>query len=512
MAKINQTNLPDWSALIPVLPTAGTRARAVYAALRGLIEDGRLPPGAKLPPSRALAQQWGLARGAVVAGFEMLVADGFAVAQVGAGTFVAPQVPRAAVVAVSAPRAFVPMDLPGDLGLGFPDPLTLRQFRVILNRHLSRPIATLYHYADPQGDRALRAEVAQYLQVARGLRLHPDQVVLTSGTQGALDLVARAVLAPGDEVWMEDPGYPSGKAALVAQRLIPVPVDAEGLDVRAGIARAPGARAAYVTPSHQFPLGVAMTMPRRLELLAWADQIGGWIIEDDYDSEFRFTGAPLAALQGIDAAGRVIYVGTFSKALMPGLRVGYLVLPEALLGPVIDLRRRTDRAPPALGDLPWPSFSRRGISRPICAAPAAGCAPRATGWSPICARQGLPSPRPIRGCTCCWIWPRGRMIWRWPRRRVPRALAQGRCPPLPRTRAAAAGPHPRVFGPYGRGQSVRPGCGWPARAKPCAQGRLEFPVHGAPEGRFSSVLARVASIYGRGFHFAEGFRAWPMSS
>ncbi|GGW36662.1 GntR family transcriptional regulator [Gemmobacter lanyuensis] len=350
MAKINQTNLPDWSALIPVLPTAGTRARAVYAALRGLIEDGRLPPGAKLPPSRALAQQWGLARGAVVAGFEMLVADGFAVAQVGAGTFVAPQVPRAAVVAVSAPRAFVPMDLPGDLGLGFPDPLTLRQFRVILNRHLSRPIATLYHYADPQGDRALRAEVAQYLQVARGLRLHPDQVVLTSGTQGALDLVARAVLAPGDEVWMEDPGYPSGKAALVAQRLIPVPVDAEGLDVRAGIARAPGARAAYVTPSHQFPLGVAMTMPRRLELLAWADQIGGWIIEDDYDSEFRFTGAPLAALQGIDAAGRVIYVGTFSKALMPGLRVGYLVLPEALLGPVIDLRRRTDRAPPALGE------------------------------------------------------------------------------------------------------------------------------------------------------------------
>ena len=360
MAKINQTNLPDWSALIPVLPTAGTRARAVYGALRGLIEDGRLPPGAKLPPSRALAQQWGLARGAVVAGFEMLVADGFAVAQVGAGTFVAPQVPRAAVVAVSAPRAFVPMDLPGDLGLGFPDPLTLRQFRVILNRHLSRPIATLYHYADPQGDRALRAEVAQYLQVARGLRLHPDQVVLTSGTQGALDLVARALLAPGDEVWMEDPGYPSGKAALVAQRLIPVPVDAEGLDVRAGIARAPGARAAYVTPSHQFPLGVAMTMPRRLELLAWADQTGGWIIEDDYDSEFRFTGAPLAALQGIDAAGRVIYVGTFSKALMPGLRVGYLVLPEALLGPVIDLRRRTDRAPPALGESALAEFLAQG--------------------------------------------------------------------------------------------------------------------------------------------------------
>lgn len=360
MAKINQTNLPDWSALIPVLPTAGTRARAVYAALRGLIEDGRLPPGAKLPPSRALAQQWGLARGAVVAGFEMLVADGFAVAQVGAGTFVAPQVPRAAVVAVSAPRAFVPMDLPGDLGLGFPDPLTFRQFRVILNRHLSRPIATLYHYADPQGDRALRAEVAQYLQVARGLRLHPDQVVLTSGTQGALDLVARAVLAPGDEVWMEDPGYPSGKAALVAQRLIPVPVDAEGLDVRAGIARAPGARAAYVTPSHQFPLGVAMTMPRRLELLAWADQTGGWIIEDDYDSEFRFTGAPLAALQGIDAAGRVIYVGTFSKALMPGLRVGYLVLPEPLLGPVIDLRRRTDRAPPGLGESALAEFLGQG--------------------------------------------------------------------------------------------------------------------------------------------------------
>lgn len=352
MAQRNQTNLSDapqdWVALIPALPAKGSRAAAVYAAIRALIEAGHLPPGCRLPPSRELAAQLSVARGAVVAGFERLVADGFADARVGAGTFVAGAVPRLAAIAPVARAPFVVKDLPGDLGLAYPDPLSLEAFRVLVNRHLARPAASLFHYADPAGDAGLRAALADWLRLSRGMRLHADQIVLTSGTQGALDLIARAVLAPGDAVWMEDPGYPSGKAALAAQRLVPVPVDAEGLDVAEGRRRAPQARAAYVTPAHQFPLGVAMTMRRRLALLEWAAEAGAWVIEDDYDSEFRYAGAPLAALQGMDAGARVIHVGTFSKTLMPGLRMGWLVLPEPLIDPVLALRMRSDRAPPGL--------------------------------------------------------------------------------------------------------------------------------------------------------------------
>ena len=348
MAQRNQTN---WGEALIALPMAtGPRARAVYAAIRAGIEAGHLPPGARLPPSRALAAQWGMARGAVVAGFEMLVAEGFVEARVGAGSFVAAAVPRLAETGggLVARAGFQPRDLPGDLGLAFPDPQTLAAFRVLVNRHLARPAAALFHYGDPQGDAGLRAALADWLRLTRGMRVEAGQIVLTSGTQGALDLIARAVLAPGDAVWMEDPGYPSGKAAFAAQHLVPVPVDAEGLDVAEGRRRAPDARAAYVTPAHQFPLGVAMTMRRRLALLAWAAEAGSWVIEDDYDSEGRYAGPPLAALQGMDAGGRVIHVGTFSKTLMPGLRMGWLVLPEPLIAPVLALRLRSDRAPPGV--------------------------------------------------------------------------------------------------------------------------------------------------------------------
>lgn len=347
MKKI-QTNLPDLSGMVPVLPDHGPRPRALYSALRRMIEAGQLRPGTKLPPTRELAAQLQIARGAVVTGYETLIADGFAVARVGAGTFVADAVPRVGEQPAPVGARFEALDLPGDLGLACPDPVSLAVLRRLINRTLARPPESLFHYADPRGGLRLRTEVAEYLRMARGLRLHEAQVILTSGTQGALDLIARAVLAPGDRVWMEDPGYPSGKAALSDQTLIPVPVDAEGVDVAEGIARAPDARAAYVTPSHQFPLGVVMSMRRRLDLLAWAERQGAWIIEDDYDSEFRFEGAPLAALQGMDGAGRVIYIGTYSKALMPGLRVGYMVLPMPLVDPVLSLRRRIDRAPPGL--------------------------------------------------------------------------------------------------------------------------------------------------------------------
>lgn len=357
---INQTNLPDWSALIPVLPQGGPQRRALYAALRGLIETGRLPPGAKLPPTRDLAARLSVARGAVVAAFEMLVSDGFAEARVGSGTFVAGAVPRVQPPLPVMAEAPLVGALPGDLGLATADQRTLDQFRAILHRQMARPPVAQFAYGDPRGDAGLRAEIAAYLQMARGVRLQPEQIVLTAGTQGALDLVARAVLAPGDQVWMEDPGYPAARAALQDMQLVPVPVDGQGLDVAAGIAAAPGARAAYVTPSHQFPLGVVMTMPRRLALLDWAARAGAWVIEDDYDSEFRHAGPPLTALQGMDGGGRVIYVGTFSKALMPGLRLGYLGLPEPLIAPVLALRRRVDRYPPVLAEASLAEFLREG--------------------------------------------------------------------------------------------------------------------------------------------------------
>ncbi|QDL92052.1 PLP-dependent aminotransferase family protein [Paroceanicella profunda] len=366
MANRMKTNQPDWSALVPVLPEGGPRARALYAELRRLIETGALLPGVKLPPTRALAARLGLSRGAAVAAFEMLAADGFTQARTGAGTYVAAQVPRMSAPPSPAPASPAPSTparvLPGTLGMALPDARTLRIFRSLLNRQLARPATAHFQYGDPRGGLALREEVAAYLRTARGVRCHAGQVMLTSGTQQALDLVIRAVLRPGDPVWVEDPCYPMARAAFegAGLRLTGVPVDAEGLDPAAGVRRAPAARAVHLTPSHQFPLGVALSMPRRLALVDWARRTDAWIIEDDYDSEFRFAGPPLTALQGMDGAGRVIYIGTFSKALFPGLRSGYLVLPEPLVGPVSALRDRIDRYPSTLAEGALAAFLGEG--------------------------------------------------------------------------------------------------------------------------------------------------------
>jgi GntR family transcriptional regulator/MocR family aminotransferase len=179
----------------------------------------------------------------------------------------------------------------------------------------------------------LREALAEYLRAARAVRCEPEQVVITAGTQQGVDLAIRVLFEPGDEAWVEDPGYPPSRLALAAAgvRTRPVPVDAQGLDVRAGLRGAPHARAAFVTPSNHYPLGVVLSMPRRLELLAWARATGAWIVEDDFDSEFRYAGRPLASLQGLDDGERVIYVGTFNKVLFAGLRLGFVVVPRPLL-------------------------------------------------------------------------------------------------------------------------------------------------------------------------------------
>jgi GntR family transcriptional regulator / MocR family aminotransferase len=221
--------------------------------------------------------------------------------------------------------------------------LTARSLRTFNPRHLG--------YSDPQGMAQLRSQICDYLRAARAVRCEPAQVTVTAGTQQAIDLVIR--LLGGDEkhVWVEDPGYPVTRQALVAAgaTVHPVPVDENGIDVTQGNRLAPHACAVFVTPSHQFPTGVQLSMPRRLELLAWARDAGAWIVEDDYASEFRYGGRPLASLQGLDEDECVIYIGTLNKALFPGLRLGYAVLPHALVRPFVTARSTGS---------PRPSFSR----------------------------------------------------------------------------------------------------------------------------------------------------------
>lgn len=359
MQKI-RTNLPDWSALIPVLPATGKRTPALYRELRRLIEAGDIPPGAKLPPSRDLAARLKTARGSVVAAFEMLIAEGYAEARIGAGTFVAGRVPTVKPTVAAPAESVAPkMPLPGTLGVAMADARTLGLFRTLLSRHLARPDPEHFYYGDPRGGDALRQAIAAYLRQARGVRCEARSIVITTGIQQGIDLVIRSALAPGDRVMIEDPCYPSARAALAGAglALTGLPVDEEGADIGEA---APGAKAVYVTPSHQFPLGVAMSMRRRLALIDWARETGGWILEDDYDSEFRFAGPPLAAMQGMDDSGRVIYLGTFSKVLFPGLRLGYAVIPDALLDRVITLRIRTDRSPPTLAEAALTDLIREG--------------------------------------------------------------------------------------------------------------------------------------------------------
>ncbi|WP_337184529.1 PLP-dependent aminotransferase family protein [Shinella sp.] len=356
----SRTNPPDWSALIPVLPAAGRRTPALYRELRRLIEAGDIAPGSKLPPSRDLARRLGTARGSVVAAFEMLIAEGYAVARTGAGTFVADRVPNMKPAAPVETAAAEPaMPLPGTLGVAMADARTLNLFRTLLSRHLVRPGPEHFQYGDPRGGAALRQAVAAYLRQARGVRCEARSIVITTGTQQGIDLVIRSVLSPGERVMLEDPCYPSARAAFAGNglELAGLAVDAEGADIGLAV---PGARAVYVTPSHQFPLGVTMSMRRRLALIDWARETGGWIIEDDYDSEFRFAGPPLAAMQGMDDSSRVIYLGTFSKVLFPGLRLGYAVIPDALLETVVALRGRSDRSPPTLAEAALTDLIREG--------------------------------------------------------------------------------------------------------------------------------------------------------
>lgn len=314
----------------------------LYARLRAAILAGRLAPGWRLPSTRSLASELGLARGTVEVAYQRLAGEGYLLTRGAAGSFVHPALavesppdqprprPRALASAALGPSE---TSRPLQLGLpaldAFPRKLWAR-LAAGQARSLAQPDLLAQN---PLGQAELRRAIAAYLAVSRGIVCAPEQVVVTAGYQGALGLIAQVLLTPGAPVWLEEPGYFRARAALraAAAEPVPVPVDAEGLQVETGEALAPEARLALVTPTHHFPLGVTLSLARRLALLAWATRRAAWIVEDDYDSEFRYEGRPLPALKSLDAQGRVLYVGTFSKVLFPGLRLGYLVVPESLL-------------------------------------------------------------------------------------------------------------------------------------------------------------------------------------
>ncbi len=333
----------------------GDQSTRLYLALREAILAGRLAKGARLPASRTLAQQMGVRRNSVVAAYERLLSEELAEARQGSGTYVAMNLPlptRQTVQSHSTPQQVTSHveSRPFDLGMTSVDDAVLEDLRRAMTRCIRRLKSTDLGYGDPRGLPELRSILAQHIATTRGVLCHPDQIMIVAGTQLGLHLSLRAIEAEGKAGWIENPGYPSAQRAFVSAgvRAIPVPVDAQGLDVTTGLERAPKAHLAYVTPSHQFPTGVVMSMARRIALLDWASQTGAWILEDDYDSEFRYSGPPLTALAGIDQAGRVIYIGTFSKTLFPGLRLGYVVAPENIITRMTTLRQTVDRFSPTL--------------------------------------------------------------------------------------------------------------------------------------------------------------------
>jgi len=309
------------------------------------ISAGKLKPGDRVPSVRSLASELSLARGTVEAAYQMLVGEGYFVARGAAGTVVSPQLAKLAcaarprVAARSAPDANSPQGAPGvalpfQLGLPALDAFPRKAWARLAGRNLRALEAMAMTYPDPAGFGPLQRSIAAYLGISRGIDCSHEQVFVTAGYHGALELARRVVLQPGDVGWYEDPGYVLARRFLLQSglRLEPVPVDDQGLDMVRGMQRAPDARFAVVTPTHQSPMGMAMSLPRRLELLEWARTSRAWIVEDDYDSEFRYHGRPLPALKSLDRHGRVLYTGTFSKVLLPGLRLAYLVVPESLVG------------------------------------------------------------------------------------------------------------------------------------------------------------------------------------
>jgi len=340
----------NWSKLLPLdREDRAPLQQQIYRRIRDAIAQGLLRPGERLASWRSLASELGVARGTIEAAYGQLAGEGYILARGQAGTCVAPslRVPRQQPAALPRPRHDQPQGgvaasvqavppppaAPPPLQLGIPalDAFPRKLWARLGSRALRSMQAADMFYGDPAGHPRLRQALAAYLSVSRGVACAPGQVFVTAGQRASLALVAHTLLAPGDQVWMEDPGHPPTRELIVTTRCRPVavPVDEQGLMVALGLRRAPAARLAVVTPSHQAPLGVALSMARRIALLDWARSRRAWVVEDDYDGEFHYDGRPLPSLQSLDRHQRVIYFGSFSKTLHPGLALSYLVVPEA---------------------------------------------------------------------------------------------------------------------------------------------------------------------------------------
>jgi len=315
----------------------------LYHRYREAIAAGQLRPGDRVPSVRSLASELNLARGTVEVAYQMLTSEGYFLSRGPAGTVVSPWLKNPAATGPMSPSSAPPVQraapeqqfsdeiYPFQLGLPALDAFPHKTWARLTNRRLRSLDHSAMIYPDPSGYRPLRHAIASYLGISRGVVCREDQVFVTAGYRGALALICRTLLQQGDQGWFEDPGYLFARQYLQRSglQLMPVPVDNEGLNVAAGLQLAANARFALVTPTHQSPTGVTLSLSRRLELLQWANQQQAWIIEDDYDSEFRYHGRPLPALKSLDHQGRVLYAGTFSKVLFPGLNLAYLVVPEA---------------------------------------------------------------------------------------------------------------------------------------------------------------------------------------
>ena len=358
--------------------------RQLYDGYREAILDGRLRPGQRLPSTRILADELHISRIPAVMAFDQLLAEGYVESFVGAGTFVSAALPdqrptqagrnspsaahRAGPRRVPPSRFQAPaepwLELRGPFRASHPafDEFPAELWARLVARHARRLSPRHMAYGDPMGLPALREALATHLGTVRSVSCVPEQIMIVNGSQQALALAAQALLSAGDEVWLEEPGYGGARDALTlaGARIVPVPVDRDGLDVEAGMARARDARAAYVTPSHQYPLGMIMSASRRLQLLEWARRRGAWLFEDDYDSEYRYDGQPLSSLYGLDTDARVLYVGTFSKILFPALRIGYLVIPRDLVARLRRFRGAMDISTALLYQAVLADFIREG--------------------------------------------------------------------------------------------------------------------------------------------------------
>jgi GntR family transcriptional regulator/MocR family aminotransferase len=365
--------------------------RQLYDGLRQAILDRRLEPGLRLPSTRDLAANLDLSRNTVKNAYEQLIAEGYLDAETGSGTFVTSHIPTDLAPPPTTPEN---INLEGERPLSalakgvshigvyvnktdyssrlinifnlvgpdleaFPFKLWNKITADILNAF---PTHQLTYAEDGPGYRPLREAVAGYVKAARAINCQPEQVVITLGAHQALYLAAQTLTNGRDKAWVEEPGYGGSKGSLWCRGVetIPIPVDKEGLNVQAGIKLAPDARLAMVTPSHQFPLGYTLSLSRRFQLLQWAFQAGSWIVEDDYDSEFRYSGPPLAALQGLDNNGRVIYIGTFSKVMFPAIRLAYLILPPDLVDAFVGVKTTAGTGPPIFIQAAASEFIRQG--------------------------------------------------------------------------------------------------------------------------------------------------------